>query len=52
MYNVINMSLLYASINYRLKRMEDRVNTVEKEKLELHELVGFEKENTVILEKR
>lgn len=36
----------------KLKRMEDRVNTVEKEKLELHELVGFEKENTVILEKR
>lgn len=36
----------------KLKRMEDRVNTVEKEKLELHELVGFEKENTAILEKR
>ena len=32
--------------------MEDKVNTVEKEKLELHEVVGSEKENTAILEKR
>ena len=38
--------------NYRLKWMEDRINTVEKEKSELHELVRSEKENTAILEKR
>jgi len=32
--------------------MEERVNTLEKEKLKLHELVGFEKENRAIAEKR